>query len=218
MIKVLLADDDTMLLDGLSSILKQSDEIELAGRARNGQEVTQRTDLDQIDVAILDIEMQPVDGLKAAAYIKGKYPDIKILMLSLHKNRDVIRQVQDLKLDGYVLKENGRDELIDAIKYVTQGENKRWFGREISEVLINSLDEEREKRDAKQNLRFTKREQDVLKLMAEGLVTKEIADQLGISHHTVETYKSTMKEKAGAKNGTELVSIAYQHDILTKKE
>lgn len=217
MINVLLADNDTMLLDGLSSILRQHEDIQLIATASSGREVTNHKALAEVDVAILDIQMGPMDGLEAAAFLKGKYPQIKILMLSLHKNRDMVRKVQELKLDGYVLKEKGRDELIDAIHYVMKGKKHRWFGREITEVLLNSIDEDTEKEERKAQLRFSQREIDVLKLLAQGLAAKEIANRLSISRHTVETYKQTMMEKSGAKNGPELIHIAYQHEILTKE-
>ena len=115
MIKVLLADNEQILLDGLSALLRETDDIELVATARDGQEAIALIELHTIDVAILDIRMTPMDGLEAAFYLRGKYPDLKILMLTLHKEPSMIKKVVEMGIEGYVLKERGREDLIEAM-------------------------------------------------------------------------------------------------------
>lgn len=205
MIKVILADDHKIMLEGMLSLLEKSPEINVIGLASDGEQVLALLENHSVDVVILDIEMPKMDGIKTSEEIRKIYPHIKILILSMYNEIGLIRKVMKAGVDGYILKNMGSDELLSAIEIVNEG--GEYFGKDIDKTLRKSLRSD----NIEGEVKLTKREKDVLKLISEGLTTKKISVSLNIADSTVETHRRNLIEKTGVANSKGLVKFAIEH-------
>lgn len=211
MIKILIADDHQMFIDGIKALLKNEKEIKVVGEALNGEEVLSLLKKEKADIILLDINMPKMDGIEATREIKKKFPDVKIIILTMHNKNEFISGLANEGASGYVLKNTGKRELLDAIESVYEG--KTFFSKEVTETIIQNL----YKRPSEQKMEYaqlTEREKDVLKLIAQEFSTKEIADKLFISPNTVETHRKNLMSKINAKNIAGLVKFALQTGLI----
>ncbi len=206
-IKVIIADDHQIVIDGLKSLLAQEENIEVVGEALNGEEVLDiLKDLD-VDVAILDIEMPLLSGIEVTKIIKENFPSMKVLILSMYNTEKFVHNVIEIGADGYILKNKGKEELVLAIKYIMKGDE--YFGREVEKTFRQS---QKKKNDELKNVKLTKREIEVLRLIAIGDTTPIISDKLCIAHSTVETHRRNLIEKTNVRGGSKgLVKYAYEN-------
>lgn len=211
MIEILLADDHKIVLDGLSMILDQDQEIEVVGRAYNGEEVVNFVENNSVDIIVMDINMPKMDGMEATKILKREFPDIKILILSMYNDVSYITELVKAGVNGYVLKNHGYQELTIAIKSISDGFS--YFGREIAQALIGN-DEIQKHKEWDESVKLTKREQEVLKRFAKGFTTKQIAKELFISNSTVETHKRNLVSKAGVSSSKELIKFAFSQGLV----
>lgn len=206
-IKVIIADDHEIVIDGLRSLLLQEENIEVVGVATNGEEVLTLLENNDIDIAILDIEMPKLTGIEVTKIIKEKYKKTKVLMLSMYNTEKFVHNVIEIGADGYILKNRGKEELVLAIKYITEGEE--YFGREVEKTFRKS---QRRRNEDLKNIKLTKREIEVLKLIAAGKTTPKISKELFIAHSTVETHRRNLIEKTGVEGGSKgLVKYAIKN-------
>lgn len=215
-IKVIIADDHTIVLDGLEALIKTTDDIKVIGRAHNGHHALQILDLNQpdVDVVVLDIDMPVMDGLEATRKIKDAYPDIKVLILTMHNKESFIKEIITIGASGYILKNRGSNELLSAIRAVYNG--GEYFGKSVTDTLIQSI--QNQKKVAQQiTTKLTKRETEVLRLIGAGLTTKKISGTLNIADSTVETHRRNLIDKLGVGSTKGLVRYAVEHDILPNK-
>lgn len=205
MIKIIIADDHEIVVEGLLSLIKPEDGISVIGVANNGEEVIPLLENNSIDVAVLDINMPKMDGVEVTNYIRSKFPHIKILILTMYKDAKFIRRVLEVGAHGYILKNKGKEELVTAIKAVYEGDE--YIGEDVKKALISSL------RSNKVHgvIQFTKREKEVLKLIANGCSTPEIAKQLNRAESTISSHRKNLIEKTGVKNSKELIIFAIQN-------
>lgn len=208
MIKVILADDHQIVLDGLKLLLQEEPNIQLLGEANNGKEVLELLERQQVDIAILDVEMPIMDGIDAAIAIQQNYPETKVLILTMYNDQGFIRKLIEVGVNGYILKNKGKEELVEAINDIAQG--KTYFGREVTDKLISGI-QEVVKKKPEQTIPLTNREVDVIKLIADGKSTPQIAEQLFIAHSTVETHRRNLIDKTGVPNSKTLIKWAIQH-------
>ncbi len=206
MIKVILADDQKMFIDGVKSFLEKEDNIEIVGEAKNGEEVIDLVDRLSVDVVVLDIEMPEMNGIETTKIIKKKYPDVKILILSMYNKNSFISEIRMLGANGYILKDKTKEKLVCAIHDVFQGQDH--FGLDV----LNQLNI-KSKISAKKVV-LTTRETEILCLIAEGLTTKEIAQNLHISEATVNTHRRNLLRKLGFPNEKFLVRYAIKHGYI----
>lgn len=212
MIKVLLADDHSIFLDGLKMLLNAQPRIKVVASLTNGKEVLTALKTCQPDVAVLDIRMEPMDGIETAKYIRKNYPQIKILMLTMHNQKSLILNLMKIGVKGYILKENSKEELVQAIRIVDDGGS--YFSLKVMDEVVNGEDEA-----PQQDIELTDREMEILKLIAsEGLTAREIGNRLYISTNTVNTHRRNLLHKVGVKKDTQLVIFAYENKIVSKSK
>lgn len=210
MIKVLIADDHQMFIDGLKSMLDDTEGIEVVGEAMNGKEVIENCDTKAVDIVIMDISMPVMDGIEATKQLLKKHAHIKVLGLSMYNDRNFISDLLKTGAHGYILKNTGKHELISAIKTLQSGET--YLGGEVSQTLLNSFMKKPNKMEFIEKL--SDRETEVLECIATGLTTHEIASKLFISKNTVETHRKNLLYKLKARNTAELINNAYKERII----
>lgn len=204
MIKVLLVDDHPLFREGLKYRLNLDKEIEVVAEAENGQLALDAIKNFNFDVILMDINMPKMDGMYVLELIKEQEMDCKVLMLSMHDNKEYILAAMRHGADGYVLKDVPGDELIGAIKKVAAG--KHYFSAEVTEILSQEL--------AGENRGVvTRREQLVLRLISHGLNNKRIAQELNVSVRTVETHKRNIKQKLGIDSTMGLMRYAIDYGL-----
>ena len=210
MIKVLIADDHRLFIDGLKAMLEGTAEIKVVGEAMNGQEVLTFCAQQAVDIVIMDISMPVMDGIEATKQLVKYQPRIKILCLSMHNDRNFISDMLKTGAHGYILKNTGKEELIEALQSLYAGET--YLGEEVRKTLLNSFMKQDKLHP---NEKLSDREKEVLECIAAGLTTQEIADQLFISKNTVETHRKNLLYKLQAKNTAELVNNAYKKRVIS---
>jgi two-component system nitrate/nitrite response regulator NarL len=204
MIRVLLADDHPLFRDGLKHRLSFDTEIEVVSEASNGNEVLEQLKVNSYDLVLMDINMPEMDGMYTLELIKEQGFGCKVLLLSMHDNKEYILAAMRLGADGYILKDVPGDELISALKRVANG--KSYFSSEVTEILSNELTSD-------QKGVITPREQLILRLVSHGLNNKRIAQKLDVSVRTVETHKRNIKKKLGIESTVGLVRYAIDYGI-----
>ena len=205
-IKVLLTDDHQIIIDGLKSLLKNSDEIVVAAEANNGREALRILGLLSIDVLLMDIDMPVMNGIEALKEIRKQFRDVKVIILSMHNEAGMIKSLIDLGANGYLLKSCSQDELIGAIRKVASGQS--YFSTNVTLALLKPANPEQK------NEILTDRETEILKLIAAGFSNKEIGDQLFISHRTVDTHRTNLMKKLDVNNIAGLISYAIRNGIV----
>ncbi|MEJ9281360.1 MULTISPECIES: response regulator transcription factor [Ureibacillus] len=193
MIRIVIAEDQGMLLGALSSLLNMEDDMEVVGRAKNGEEAVRLVNELKPDICIMDIEMPVKTGLDAAEELNGK-TDCKIIILTTFARPGYFDRARKAGVRGYLLKDSPIEELVNAIRVIMEG--RRIYAPELVDIVY---DEESENP-------LTERESQVLELVAEGKTTKEIAAELYLSTGTVRNYISTILDKLGVGNRIEAIS------------
>lgn len=209
-IKVIIADDHKIVIDGLKSLLQLEETIEVVGEAYDGKQVLDILKNQKVDIAVLDIEMPFLSGIELTRIIKKDFPQVKVLILSMYNTEKFVHNVIEIGADGYILKNKGKEELVLAIKYIMDGDE--YFGREVEKTYRMS---QKKKYDEIKNVKLTKREIEVLKLIAAGDTTPIISEKLFIAHSTVETHRRNLIEKTGVRGGSKgLVKYAFEKGYM----
>jgi two-component system nitrate/nitrite response regulator NarL len=211
-IKLLLVDDHPIVLDGIKSHLCAQPEFEVVGDAANGQEALRKAKLTLPDVILMDISMPHMNGLEAMTSLRRQVPNAKILVLTMHDSREYIAQVVRSGARGYLLKDSAPAELVAAIKAVHGGEVH--FSPSVSKVLIEEMADGRRPTGPEQQP-LTDREREVLSLIAEGLLNKQIADRLGIGVRTIETHRERIMRKLDIHTVAGLTKYAIARGMTT---
>ncbi|MDA3906044.1 MAG: response regulator transcription factor [Bacteroidales bacterium] len=195
-----------------------SKDIKLSGECTDGSEVMGFLASEKVDVILLDIMMPNINGIEAGKMVMEKYPEMRILTLSMNNDFDYIQEMLKLGAAGYILKNTGGAELLKAIKTVADG--KPYFSPEVTDVVMNK---HMNKRDDKSKStsnnpklleQLTKREIEILKLIAQELTNVEIAEKLFISRRTVDTHRRNLLQKLGSKNSIGLIRFAYSNGLI----
>jgi two-component system nitrate/nitrite response regulator NarL len=192
-IKLLLVDDHPIVLDGIKTHLCAQPEFEVVGTAANGEEALREAKLTLPNVVLMDISMPNMNGLEAMARLRKQVPTAKILILTMHDTKEYIAQIVRLGGRGYLLKDCSPAELVRAIKLVHSGEV--YFSPAISKVLVEGMVDGDKNKAFGATQSLTDREGEVLSLIAEGLLNKQIADRLGIGVRTIETHRERIMRK-----------------------
>ncbi len=203
---IILADDHAMFREGIRKIIERIEGALISGEVNDGLELLELLKRSSPNLVILDISMPNLRGLEAIREIKKTYPQVKVLVLTMHKKKEFLRQALRDGADGFLLKEDAGGELIRAVQTVRNG------GKYLSPLLssvLTSLAVEEEKTEV-----LTMREREVLKLLVEGKRTKEIAAALYISPHTVRRHRSNIMEKLNIKNLADLVKYAISQSYI----
>ncbi|WP_452221138.1 response regulator [Lacinutrix salivirga] len=200
MIRLAIAEDHQSLIDGIKLLLEYEDNISIIGTANNGEELLKLVHLKQPNVVLTDIRMPKLDGIEATKLILKKFPYTKVLAFSMFDQTDAVKQMLDAGAKGYILKNSPLTEVLQAIQTVAKGE--QYFD---SNLNINALD--LNSSTPKKGL-LTKRQVEILELIALGKTSREIADELYIGNHTVDTHRKNMARILGLKGKGELMRYA----------
>lgn len=212
--KVCIVDDHRLFREGLRFVLAQMDELEIVAEASNGQEAIKLLDEHpDMDLMLMDISMPEMNGVEATREALKKVPELKILVLSMYGDEEYYYEMIHAGAMGFVLKQSGTNELEAAISSVLQGEN--YFSQKLlRDIIVNINTPKRNERQAASDNSLTRREQEVLKLICEGLSNAEIADKLFLSVRTVEGHKSNILSKTGVKNTVGLMMFALKNKLV----
>ena len=215
-VKVLLADDHQMFLDGLASLLSQVKDVEVIATVNSGREALECLSKQSPHLAILDIRMPDMDGLQTTQKIKENYPEVKILGLTMENDLQLVTGMLEAGASGYILKNTGKAELELAIRQVMKGEPylSQSISNQLAQNLIRNFKQKEEQHDALSSL--TERELEILKLIALEHSNTEIADLLFISPKTVETHRKNLMRKIEVKNSLGVYKFAVKHQLLEK--
>ncbi len=211
--RVVIAEDHTILREGLRALLSSTSNLEVIGEAENGRVAVQCVQNMKPDLVLMDLSMPKTSGMDAIREIKKQFPDTKILTLTIHDEDEYILAALQAGADGYVLKDATRGELIMAIETVLAG--KSYLSPGVSEKVINGYLEG--KKTFKKNSAWdavTNREQEILKLIAEGHKNKEIADYLCISVKTVEKHRANLMKKLDLHSAPALTTFAVKKGLI----
>ena len=213
-IKILVADDHPVVRRGLQSLLARQERLTIVGEAADGEEALQKALALLPDVILLDISMPRRDGLEVAAMLRKEAPRIKVLILSVHSNKEYIFRIIQAGAHGYVSKEAAPEELLRAIESVYSGET--FFSPEIARAALNQLVNNGGRKEPFGQL--TGREREVLVLIAQGQSNKEIASQLGIGVRTIETHRERIMRRLDIHSVAGLTKFAIANGMISLED
>lgn len=209
MITLFLIDDHSIVRLGLKKILSRFDDLKILSDFSSAAEALEQLKHTQPDVVLCDISLPEMDGIEFTKKAKNKHPDVKVIMLSSHKEEFYVLKAVEAKADGFLHKDVLENELLEAIKRVHQGGN--FYSQDISQIIINSFVNGGDKPSIPQ---LSTREKEVLHFLVEGLSNKEIADKLFISSKTVDNHRANILKKLNLKNNVQLVRFAIEHKLV----
>lgn len=214
-IRVFLADEQTLLREGLKRILAQAGDLEVVGEAGDGQEAVAKAVAAKPDVVLLDVSLPLLNGVDAARQILKALPDTKILALTIYASEEYVYQVLEAGALGYVLKDAAPEDLVRGIRLVYDG--IPFFSPAVSKVVVEGYLKRRQETAPKANAAYdelTQREREILQLIAEGHRNREVSEMLDLSIKTVEVHRAHIMEKLGARSLADLVLIAIGRGIV----
>ncbi len=208
-INVMIADDHQIVIDGIRSLLKKNSNTTIVGEAYDGKEALRLIKEKNIDIAILDINMPLLTGVEVTKEIKRLGLKTKVLFLTMHESPEFVSQSMEIGAEGYIVKNRGKEELEAALNALYEG--KDYYGAEAKSAYFNKA---RQQKKNAQEIRLTRREKEVLKLIAEGLTTPKISEKLFIANATVETHRRNLLEKTKTSNTMLLVRYAVENKYV----
>jgi DNA-binding NarL/FixJ family response regulator len=211
-IRIVIADDYPMFLEGIQLLLEKQDNIKIVGEASNGQELLDVVKQTKPDVVITDIEMPVMNGIEATAVLKKNFPGTGVIALTMYGDEHLIVDMLEAGADGYLLKKTTKQEVSEAIRAVYEGAN--YFCNSTTMRLSKMVAQSK----AQQRIpkaEFPEKELEIIKLICEQYASKEIADKTSLTHRTVEKYRDNIMEKTGAKNMVGIVIYAIKNGIYS---
>jgi two-component system, NarL family, response regulator NreC len=213
-VRIILADDHTIMRDGLRLVLARQPDFSVVGEASNGREALEVVERLCPDVVIMDIAMPLLSGIEAASRITAQHPRIAVLILSMHSDEGYILRALKAGARGYLLKDSAEADLIQAIRAVSSG--KAFFSPAVSKVLADDYVRQVRQRGADDPYDLlTARERELLQLVVELKPTKDIAALLGLSPHTVDTHRANLMQKLNVHSIPELILYAVRKGVIT---
>jgi two-component system nitrate/nitrite response regulator NarL len=200
--RIFIVDDHFLIPQGISSLLDEEGNFEVSGVSNDPSEVLAMLKKSRTDILLTDISMPQMSGIELTRQVLNKYPKIRVLALSMLCEPATVRQMLDVGVSGYILKDTTKEEIVLALNTIANG--GQYFSAEVQQAIarVSSM------------IRFTEREIEIIKLIAREHSSREIADQLTISERTVETHRSNLLRKASATNTAGLLQYVYQHNII----
>ncbi|NLG69234.1 MAG: response regulator transcription factor [Firmicutes bacterium] len=209
-IRVVVADDHTIVREGLVMILRSAPDIEVVGEASDGEQAVAMVQQSQPDVVVMDISMPGTSGLEAIRRIRRDWPQVKVLALTIHESEDYILHVLRAGVHGYVVKRAAGQELLSAIRAVMRGES--YLHPAIVQVVLSDYLHRLE--HGQEEPLLTEREREIVRLIAEGYKNREIAQRLNISLKTVETHRANIMQKLNINDRVQLVRFAIRTRLI----
>lgn len=207
-IKIVIADDHQMFLEGLASLLKEESNIHLVDIVLNGKEALEIIENNHVDILIMDVSMPEMDGVELNQYVKKNHPEVKTLALTSHSDHLIISKLTKANVNGYLLKNAEKSELLTAIHQIYEGED--YFSQMVKDKVLDSLFSSKNENEIPE---LSKREKEIIKLIVEQRTAAEIAQELFISPNTVNTHRKNLLSKLKLKNIAGLVKYAVENGI-----
>lgn len=213
-IKIVLADDHSIVRDGIKQLLETEEYIKIVGEASDGVEAINMVDESSPDILIMDISMPNMTGIEATHKLVQKQSSTKILILSMYDKEEYVLKAVELGAYGYLMKDTSKDKFIKAIKTINN--NQKYFSSEISNIIVNkylnavqNTSSTRKEKDL-----LTRRETEILTLIVKGVNNKKIAEKLELSVRTIETHRLNIMKKLEVKNAAEMVRVALERKLV----
>jgi len=212
MLNLLLVDDHQIIIDGLKTLLEEAPDIDQLYEALSGEATLEQVTQYSIDLILLDINLPDKSGFEVCAEIKKQYPNIRIIVLTMYGNAGYINKMIKAGVDGYLLKNTGKEELLKAIKEVMN--DGRYFSKQVTDILVSGKPEPRKPKTSDFIQKLTRREKEVLQLIVDEYTTDEIAAQLFLSPTTIISHRKSLLRKLNVKNVAGLVRKAFEFGLL----
>ena len=213
MISIILVDNHTIIRDGLRRLLEEESDIKVVGEADNGRQAVKIVLEKKPDIVIMDIAMQEMNGIEATRQIKKENPNIKIIALSMHSERQIVVGFLKAGASGYLLKDAESTELVEAIRKVYSG--RSYFSQQISDIVLQEISDIKKDTEEIGSAILTNRENEILQLIAEGNSVKRIAKVLFISPKTVNSHRANIMDKLNIHNIPELTKHAIKAGLTS---
>jgi two-component system response regulator NreC len=211
--KILLADDHQIIRDGLKALIQKEPQFEVIAEAKNGKSTVDLAKKLNPDVVVIDVSMPGLNGMEATIELLEHNPDIKVIALSVHSEKEYVSGMLQAGASAYLLKDSAFRELAEAIQTVTQ--NQTYISPKIAGTLIQDYREKLKSEDTSVFNILTKREREILQLLAEGKTVKQIAGELFLSVKTIESHRQNIMNKLDIYSIPELVKYAIRHGIIS---
>jgi len=208
-IRVLIADDHQMFIDGLKALLRREKNIQIIGEVSNGIQAMEFIRKNQPDLLITDISMPGMSGVELTREVKLHFPEIKILVLTMYNDREIVGEILMSEAEGYILKNTGRQELSNAINRII--DNSTYYSNEVLNIMMTRM--KKQKNIEKNTAQLTPREIEIIKLIMEELSSEEIADKLFISKRTVDTHRKNIIQKTNTRTLVGLLKFAIENNL-----
>lgn len=213
MTKIIIADDHQLVAEGLKAIVEQNENNRVISMASNGAELLKQLEIVQPDLILLDIDMPVMNGMEALPLIKKKYPEVKVIVLTMHEEKSLVKKFTSLGAQGFVVKSTDQDELLMAINRVIYG--GQYFSSSLTlNMIAQGMSPATNSDFDDKKAILTDREVEILKLIAAGMSNKEIGEKLFISHRTVDTHRTNLMKKLEVNNIAGLIRYAIKHGFV----
>jgi DNA-binding NarL/FixJ family response regulator len=209
-IRLMLVDDHQMLIDGIKALLSNEKQFEIAAEATRASDAYDMLANIQTDIVVSDINMPEMSGVELAQKVKLNYPSVRFLILSMFNEKHMIKELIDAGVSGYILKNTGKKELVDALTKISAG--GIYFGDEVTSEMMRAMTTPEKTEPV--NAHLTLREKEILKLIAREYSNHKIAEELFISERTVETHRKNIFRKTSTKSIVGLIKYAYENDLI----
>ncbi len=207
-IRIIVVDDHIIFRKGLRTILNEINDVKVVAEASNGHELLETLKKQEADVILMDIKMPVMDGIEATRKVLSRYPEMKIIALTMHEEISYFNKMMEVGASGFLLKKTNQDELEQAILSVIKDENY------FSEEFKSSLEKPQFHTTKKIDIVLTDREKEVLELICKGKANPEISKLLGLSQRTIDGHRARLFDKTGAKNAPHLVMFAIKNGLI----
>jgi two-component system, NarL family, response regulator NreC len=212
-LRVLIADDHGVVRQGLRALLEKSPRVSVIGEAADGRDAVRLASELNPDIIVMDIAMPLLNGIDATTQITARFPDVKVIILSMYSDESYVLRALSAGAKGYLLKDSAETDILPAVQAVAQG--RPFFSPSITRTLLEEYLESKKKSKLEDSYDLlTDREKEVLQLIAEGKTNKEIATILELSPHTVETHRQNLMQKLDLHNTAEIVLYAVRKNIV----
>jgi two-component system, NarL family, nitrate/nitrite response regulator NarL len=210
-IRIAMVDDHQIIIDGITALLKQDELLEIVVTANSAEDMLQLLHKNEVDILLTDVVMDGMSGQQLAKEVKNIFPSIKIIALSMSGVGETVEEmINDADISGYLLKQTGKEELVEAIKKVFKG------GQHFQPLVLDELAKQANIKTQVNAANITTREKEIIHLLEKDLSNKEIADNLFLSVRTVETHRKNILKKTDTNNLLSLLKWAYEHKIIVK--
>jgi len=211
-LRVMIVDDHEIFRKGLAMVINKAKNAKVVAEAGNGQEFLEVIEKEKVDLVFMDIEMPLMNGIEATRTAMEKHPGLKIVALSMFGEEEYLQQMVDAGVKGFLLKNIGKDDLYRAMQLISEGKN--YFSEELLQFFTRKYIQPPKQQQEQSDVNLTKREHEILQLIAEGFTDGEIADKLFISQRTVNGHRASLIAKTGSRNTVNLLTYAIKNGLV----